>query len=80
LDFDLDHETLQPRGFQVPFKNIAQPEQALIARLFRPTRIMGCEGIKYHVLAYHPKPVVYSGFIVFVKYSLALNDLGLYEV
>ncbi len=80
LDFDLDLESLQAKGYQVPFVSIAQAEQALNARFIRPTQFIEFDGTEHHVLAFHPQPVGYSGFMDCVTHSLALTDLGLFEV
>jgi hypothetical protein len=80
LDFDMDMEELTRRGFSVPFPSIAQAEQALLFRLIRPKQIWEYDGTVHQVMAFHPQQIGYSGFMDFVTHSLALTNLGLFEV
>lgn len=80
IDFDLNHEELQHRGFTVPFPTIGQAEQALLGRLIWPTQFVEYDGTDHSVLTFHPQPVGYSGFMGCVTHSLTLTNLGLFEV
>ncbi len=80
LDFDFNLDALQQRGFTLPFHSIGQAEQALLGRLICPNRFVEFDGTGHTVLVFHPQPVGYSGFMGCVTHSLALTDLGLFEV
>jgi len=80
LDFDYNLETLRMRGFTVPFQTIGQAEQALLWRLIWPTSLIEYDGTEHEVMTFHPQPVGYSGFMGCVTHSLALTNLGLFDV
>ena len=80
LDFDVNQELLTILGLSVPFRSIREAEQALASRAIQPTVFIEYDDTRHQVLAFDPRPVGYSGFMDCVTHSLALTDLGLFEV
>ena len=50
------------------------------ARVIVPTLFIEYNDSEHQVLVFDPRPVGYSGFMDCVTHSLALTDLGLFEV
>lgn len=80
LDFDVNEDLLQTLGLPLPFQNIGQAEQALRSGMIKPTMLLEYDGTEHQVSAFDPRPVGYSGFMDCVTHSLALTNLGLFEV
>ena len=80
LDFDIDEDNLYALGITLPFQRIDQAEQALRVRVIVPTQFIEYDDTEHQVLVFDPRPVGYSGFMDCVTHSLALTDLGLFEV
>jgi hypothetical protein len=80
LDFDLDEDKLQILGLKIPFQGINQAELALCNSAIRPTTFTEYDDTHHQVLAFDHRPVGYSGFMDCVTHSLALTNLGLFEV
>ena len=80
LDFDVNQDKLQSLGISLPFREISQAEQALRNGVILPTRFIEVDNTEHLVLFFDPRPVGYSGFMDCVTHSLALTDLGLFEV
>lgn len=80
LDFDVDQDQLTAAGINLPFRNIDQAEHALSAGVITPTLLIEEDDTRHQVLVFDHRPVGYSGFMGCVTHSLALTDLGLFEV
>lgn len=80
LDFDISEALLVAHGLNIPLTTIAQAEQALMVRAITPIELIEIDGTRHLVLAFDPRPVGYSGFMDCVTHSLALTNLGLFEV
>jgi hypothetical protein len=80
LDFDVDDERLKALGLAVPFTSISQAEAALQGKAITPTVFLEHDETEHQVLVFDHRPVGYSGFMDCVTHSLALTDLGLFEV
>ena len=80
LDFDINHDQLTTLGLSLPFRSIDQAEQALCIGVITPTVFVKDDDTKHQVLVFDHHPVGYSGFMGCVTHSLALTDLGLFEV
>jgi hypothetical protein len=80
LDFEVNADLLAVHGLSAPFHTIAQAEQALSAGAIQPKEFIEYDDTRHQVLAFDPRPVGYSGFMDCVTHSLALTDLGLFEV
>ena len=80
LDFDVDEEKIQSLGISLPFQDTSQAEQALRIGVILPTTFIEIDDTERTVLFFDPRPVGYSGFMDCVTHSLALTDLGLFEV
>ena len=80
LDFDVNEDILRIQGVSVPFQSISQAEQALCSKAIQPTKFVEYDGTEHQVLAFDHRPVGYSGFMDCVTHSLALTNLGLFEV
>jgi hypothetical protein len=80
LDFDITEELLSIHGLNVPFRSIASAERALMAGAIQPREFIEYDDTRHQVLAFDASPVGYSGFMDCVTHSLALTDLGLFEV
>jgi hypothetical protein len=80
LDFDVNQELLTIQGLNAPFRSIQDAEQALASRAIQPTIFIEYDNTRHQVLAFDPRPVGYSGFMDCVTHSLALTNLGLFEV
>lgn len=80
VDFDIDTIELTRRGFSLPFRTITQAEQALEFRLILPKQFLEFDGTDHQVQVFHPQPVGYSGFMRCATHSLALTNIGLFEV
>lgn len=80
LDFDVNEEKSQALGISLPFQETSQAEQALREGVILPTKFTEIDNTEHAVLLFDPRPVGYSGFMDCVTHSLALTDLGLFEV
>ena len=80
VEFDVDQEKIAGSGIAFPFANIQLAEQAIRLGLIHPTILYECDDTTHHVIAFDPRPVGYSGFMDCVTHSLAMTDLGLFEV
>ena len=80
LDFDVDEERLPTLGISIPFRDISQAGQALRERIIVPSKFIEMDDTEHVVQFFDPRPVGYSGFMDCVTHSLALTDLGLFEV
>ena len=80
VEFDVDQEKIAGSGIAFPFANIQLAEQALRLGLIRPTILYEYDDTTHHVITFDPRPVGYSGFMDCVTHSLAMTDLGLFEV
>jgi hypothetical protein len=80
LDFEVNPDLLAVHGLSIPFPSIAQAEKALAAGAIQPKEFIEYDDTHHQVLAFDPRPVGYSGFMDCVTHSLALTDLGLFEV
>ena len=80
VDFDIDDEHLDIHGLSLPFRSIDQAENALVTGVIKPATFLEQDGTKHTLLAFDPQPVGYSGFMDCVTHSLALTDMGLFEV
>lgn len=80
LDFDIDETKLKNLGVTLPFKTIDQAEEALRSGAIRPTLFIEHDETEHQVMAFDAKPVSYSGFMNCVTHSLAITNLGLFEV
>jgi hypothetical protein len=80
LDFDVDEDKLQALGLAIPFQSINHAEQALLYSAIRPTKFIEEDNTEHMVLVFDHRPVGYSGFMDCVTHSLALTNLGLFDV
>jgi hypothetical protein len=80
LDFDIDENLLKALTLSVPFRSIDQAEQALRGGAIHPIKFIEDDQTEHQVLNFDPRPVGFSGFMDCVTHSLALTDLGLFEV
>lgn len=80
LDFEVDHDLLLSLDLNTPFQTIAQAEKALSSGVITPKTFLEYDGIEHQVIAFDPRTVGYSGFMECCTHSLALTDLGLFEV
>jgi hypothetical protein len=80
LGFEIDEDQARALGVTLPFQSIDQAEQALRERAIRPTTFLEDDDTAHQVAAFDPEPVGLSGFMSCVTHSLAVTDLGLFEV
>ena len=80
VDFQINDEQLEIKGLLLPFRSIDQAENALVMGVIKPATFLEYDGTEHTILAFDPRPVGYSGFMDCVTHSLALTDLGLFEV
>jgi hypothetical protein len=80
LGFEIDEDQARAWGVTLPFQNIDQAEQALRERVIKPTTFLEDDDTAHQVAAFDPQPVGFSGFMSCVTHSLAVTDLGLFEV
>ena len=80
LDFELDQDRARVLGVILPFQSIDQAEGALRERVIRPNNFLEDDDTQHQVAAFDPDPVGSSGFMNCATHSLALTDLGLFEV
>jgi hypothetical protein len=80
LDFEVDQDLLISLDLNTPFQTIGQAEKALISRAIVPKTFIEYDGTEHKVTAFDARPVGYSGFMECCTHSLALTDLGLFEV
>ena len=80
LDFEVNQELLALHDLSIPFRSIQEVERALTCRGIQPVLFIEFDDTRHQVLAFDPRPVGYSGFMDCVTHSLALTDLGLFEV
>ena len=80
VDFEIDPDMLEMLCLNPPFSSISQAEQALSAGAVHPMEFKEYDDTSHQILAFDPRPVGYSGFMDCVTHSLALTNLGLFEV
>ena len=80
LDFEIDEDNLQALGLAIPFHSIDQAEQALRASTITPTLFLEYDDTEHQVLIFDPRPIGFSGFMDCVTHSLALTNIGMFEV
>jgi hypothetical protein len=80
LDFEIDQDQARLLGISLPFQDIDQAELALRERVIIPTSFLEYDDTLHQVAAFDPDPVGFSGFMSCVTHSLAMTDLGLFEV
>ena len=80
LDFEVKQDRARVLGISLPFKCIDQAEQALREGAIRPNAFLEADDTSHQVAAFDPEPVGFSGFMNCATHSLALTDLGLFEV
>lgn len=80
LGFELDEDQARAWGVTLPFQSIDQAEQSLQERVIKPTTFLEDDDTAHQVDAFDPEPVGFSGFVSCVTHSLAMTDLGLFEV
>ena len=80
VDFDIDEDRLEVLGLVLPFRSIDQAEEALAQAVIKPAKFMEHDSTMHQILAFDHRPVGYSGFMDCVTHSLALTNLGLFEV
>ena len=80
LGFEIDEDQARALGVTLPFQSIDQAERALRERVIRPNTFLEDDDTAHQVAAFDPEPVGFSGFMSCVTHSLAVTDLGLFEV
>jgi hypothetical protein len=80
LDFDIDSEKVVCLGLAIPFASIDEAEQALTEGVITPITFIEFDNTEHKVSVFDYKPVGFSGFLDCVTHSLAITDLGLFEV
>ena len=80
VDFNIDHDQLNVQGLSLPFSNIGQAELALKSGVITPTIFIEDDNSPHQVVVFNHRPVGYSGFMDCVTHSLALTNLGLFNV
>jgi hypothetical protein len=80
LDFDINHDLLTVLGLTLPFSSIDQAEQALVSKAILPVEFVEYDDTRHVVIAFDTRPVGFSGCMDCVTHSLALTNLGLFEV
>ena len=80
LDFDVDQEQLNSIGLSLPFTNISHAEQALRSHAIQLVKLIEYDNTEHLVLAFDSRTVGHSGFMDCVTHSLALTNMGLFEV
>lgn len=80
LDFHIDEDFLKTLGLTVPFQSIALAEDALNSKAITPVTFIEFDQTEHQVLCFDARPVGFSGFMNCVTHSLALTNMGLFEV
>ena len=80
LDFEVDQDRAKVLGISLPFQGLEQAEQALRERVISPNTFLEDDDTQHQVTVFDPEPVGSSGFMNCATHSLALTDLGLFEV
>jgi hypothetical protein len=80
LGFEVDEDQARVLGISLPFQSIDQAERALCERVIRPNTFLEDDDTTHQVAAFDPEPVGFSGFMSCVTHSLAVTDLGLFDV
>jgi hypothetical protein len=80
LGFEVDEDQARVLGVTPPFQTTDDAERALRERVVKPASFLEDDDTEHQVAVFDPEPVGYSGFMSCVTHSLALTDLGLFEV
>jgi hypothetical protein len=80
LGFEVDEDQARMLGVTLPFQTTDDAERALRERVVKPASFLEDDDTEHQVTVFDPEPVSYSGFMSCVTHSLALTDLGLFEV
>ena len=80
IDFEVDEDKVNTLGITFPFPDIGQAESALRAGVITPVAFLEDDDTRHQVVVFDPEPVGFSGFRDCATHSLALTDLGLFEV
>jgi hypothetical protein len=80
LDFEVDEDQARVLGITLPFQSIDQAERALRERVIRPDTFLEDDDTAHRIDAFDPEPIGFSGYMNCATHSLALTDLGLFEV
>jgi len=80
LDFDVNDMLAKTLGLSIPFLGIDQAENALMHRALTVHSFSEMDDTPHAVLVFDPRPIGYSGFMNCARHSLAMTNLGIFEI